>query len=73
MPRHSKPWTQEADCAVGHATIDILTQAVVEGRSLPIICKRLDRTEAAVRARAYVLRLSFSLVSVKRGTVRSHS
>ena len=57
MPRHAKPWTQKAD--------DILRQAVFEGWPLPAICERLGRTEAAVRARAYVLGLSFRLVSPK--------
>jgi hypothetical protein len=57
MPRHAKPWTLKAD--------DILKRAIFEGWSLPAICERLGRTEAAVRARAYVLGLSFRLVSPK--------
>jgi hypothetical protein len=57
MPRNAKPWTQKAD--------DILKRAVFEGWSLPAMCETLGRTEAAVRARAYVLGLSFRLVASK--------
>ena len=58
MPRHVKPWTQKAD--------DTLRQAVLEGWSLPNICQRLGRTEAAVRARVYTLGLSFRMVRARR-------
>lgn len=57
MPRHLKPWTQKAD--------DILRQAVLDGWSLPKICQQHGRTEAAVRARVYVLGQSFRMVRAK--------
>lgn len=58
MPRHPHPWTQKAD--------ELLRQAVVEGRSIPYICRMLGRTQAGVRPRAQVLGLSLRLVELTR-------
>jgi hypothetical protein len=58
MARHEKPWTPEAD--------ETLRKAVLAGRSLRTMCQQLGRTEAAVRARAYVLGLSLRLAKTKR-------
>ena len=54
MPRYAKSWTQDDD--------DILKRAVLDGWPLRDMCERLDRTKAAVRARAHVLGLSFRLI-----------
>lgn len=62
MPRQTKPWTQEAD--------DALRKAVFDGWPLPEMCEKLGRTKAAERARAYILGLSFRLVSPKRRSSR---
>jgi hypothetical protein len=58
MPRHPKPWTEEAD--------EVLRKAVLEGQSLSNVCQQLGRTEAAVRARGHTLGLTFRMASGKR-------
>lgn len=58
MPNYQSPWTPEAD--------DLLRQAVFQGLHARTICKQLGRTEASVRARAYVLGLSMRLVEPRR-------
>ncbi len=58
MPNCPSPWTPEAD--------ELLRQAVFRGLHARAICKQLGRTEASVRARAYVLGLSMRLVEPRR-------
>ena len=50
MPTTGKPWTAEED--------EILRTEIVSGASRCAISQKLGRSESAVKARAYILRLS---------------
>jgi hypothetical protein len=58
MHAKSKPWTPEDD--------EALRKEITSGASLLAVSQRLGRTEAAVKARAYILRLSLRTIGVKR-------
>ena len=62
MRSETKRWTTEED--------DILRQAALAGTSVAEIASTVGRTESAVRARAYVLRVLLRPVGItRRGSV----
>lgn len=58
MRSDTKRWTTEED--------DILRQAALAGTSVAEIAGAVGRTESAVRARAYVLRVLLRPVGIRR-------
>jgi hypothetical protein len=58
MHSKSKPWTPEQD--------EALRKEVIAGASLLEVSEKLGRSEAAIKGRAYILRLSLRTIGVKR-------
>jgi hypothetical protein len=58
MYAKSKPWTPEQD--------EVLRKGIIAGASLLAVSNKLGRTEAAVRARAYILGLSLRTTGRRR-------
>jgi len=57
MPTTGKPWTPEED--------ERLRTEIFSGASRCVISKKLGRSESAVKARAYILRLSLRPLGAK--------
>jgi hypothetical protein len=58
MQNNNTPWTPELD--------KVLREEVVAGTSLLAIAKKLGRSESAIKARAYTLRLSLRSFGTRR-------
>ena len=58
MHAKSKPWTPEQD--------EALRKAIIAGASPLAVSQKLGRTEAAIKARAYILGLSLRTIGARR-------
>jgi hypothetical protein len=58
MHAKSKPWTPEQD--------EALRKGIIAGASLLEVSQKLGRSEAAIKGRAYILRLSLRTIGVRR-------
>jgi len=65
MKPGTKPWTSEEE--------DLLRQEVLAGTPIRLIASKMDRSEPAIRSRAYALRLMLGRPGVtRRGMTKWH-